>query len=195
MKKTTASTALALAFILCLPVSLRAGDETKPHTQAKVSEDLGYDFQDGRTNKIARVLTVTPTHVQVIYEGGKGGRRIPRHQLPPELEAKYPCDASAAAEYQRQQAEIAAHQAAARQAAASEYLRKQEDSISAEIARLGKQDAKLQSDIQLYRRMPRGNGHKVQLANLLKQQQQVREQVRRLEAQLENLRARRSAFP
>jgi hypothetical protein len=101
MKTNTApAPMLVLALVLCQANAVRtwAVEETNSFPRAAAPEDLGYDFVEGKTNKIARVHSVTPVDVYVIYEGERGGRKIPRHALPPELQAKYPFDAAKAAE-------------------------------------------------------------------------------------------------
>src|ERR1035441_4891427 len=65
---------------------------TPPPSQSQppVQEDLGVVLIDGRTNKIIHVRTADPVSVLVIYEndeGSKGGRKIPRQELPPQLQA------------------------------------------------------------------------------------------------------------
>src|SRR4051794_19270642 len=69
-------------------------------------ENLGYDIYEGKTNKIARVHSANAVSVLVIYEGNTGGRKIPRQDLPPELQAKYPYDPAKAAEVQQQQSAL-----------------------------------------------------------------------------------------
>src|ERR1035438_6971941 len=105
-------------------------------SQPPAQEDLGCVVIDGKTSKIICVRSADPVSVFVIYEsdaGGKGGRKIPRQELPPQLQAKYPYDAARAAEYRKQQADQAAEQAAlsvqqaaGARAAARDVLRQKE---------------------------------------------------------------------
>jgi hypothetical protein len=73
--------------------------KSSPHIRA---EDLGHDFFNGKTNKIARVIEATPTHVRVRYENG-GQRNIPRLELNSPLKERYPHDVQAAADYVQKQ--------------------------------------------------------------------------------------------
>ena len=170
-------------------------EETNQGANATAPDDYGYDFREGKTNKIARVYSVTPIHVQVIYEGGQGGRNIPRQSLPPALQAKYPYDAEKAAEYQRQQAEAAAHQVAAQQAAYRVASQHRETGIKAEIERLELQDRKLEGAINLYDSMAKGNGRKKHLADLRNERQHLRERKLKLQEQLQTMQSRRDSTP
>ena len=143
MKTKNSQLNLPLICALCFSFGFRSAvaGETNQGANVAAPDDFGYDFREGKTNKIARVYSVTPTHVQVIYEGGQGGRNIPRQSLPPALQSKYPYDAEKAAEYQRQQAEAAAHQVAAQQAAYRVAAQHRENEIKAEIEKLEHQVA------------------------------------------------------
>jgi hypothetical protein len=181
---------------LILAIYACNAQNTGNSTNATVAtNDLGCDIRDGKTNKIARIYKVTPTHVQVIYEGGKSGRNIPRQQLPPELAAKYPYDAAKVAEHQRQQAETAASQVAAQQSAARIAAQRRENDIKAEIDKLDEQDGKLQGQINVYANMAGGNGRKRQLAELRNDRQSLRERKLKLQDQLKTLQSRRDATP
>jgi len=157
--------------------------------------DLGCDFVDGRSNKIARVFSVTPTHVQVIYDGGQAGRKIPRHELPPELAAKFPYDAAKAAAYQQRQVAEAAARAAAQSAAARAASLKREQDLANEIERLNKQDQQLQSEITLARTLPRGNDKRAKITDKTNERQRIRDRITSLQTQSDELRTRRDAAP
>ena len=58
-------------------------------SQPTVQEDLGCIVIEGKTNRIVSVNSADPVSVFVIYESeecGKGGRKIPRQELPPQLQ-------------------------------------------------------------------------------------------------------------
>ncbi len=189
-------TSLRIACALCLLLNHHAAvGQTNLQASAIVTEDLGCDFSDGKTNKIAKVYSVTPTYVYVLYEGGSSGRKIPRPELPPQLAAKYPYDSAKVAEYQRRQAESAATQFAAQQAAARLVAERRESEIKNEIAKLQEQDGKLQGQISIYANMAAGNGRKRQLGELRNERQSLRERKLKLNEQLKILQSRRDATP
>ena len=82
-----------------------------------VSEELGCDFYQGRTNRIASVYDVTPTHVRLRYENGNLSRPIPRPELTGELARRYPYDAEKAAAFLAQKAAEDAQRIATQRAA------------------------------------------------------------------------------
>jgi chromosome segregation ATPase len=105
------------ALLCCAPTRILATDQTHSTPQSTRQEDLGCDFFNGKTNKIVRVTTVTPTHVRVTYEGTSGGRNIPRHELNSPLKERYPYDPQAAADFIKKQSnEVQARTTAQRQA-------------------------------------------------------------------------------
>ena len=169
----------------------RADGEASSPASVTATENLGFDLVDGKSNKIARVHSMTPVSVFVIYEGGKAGRKIPRQELSPELRSKYPYDAAKAAEYQRQQAEAVASQVAAQQAAQRVMAQSRENAIKAEIEKLEAEDRRLQGPIELYAGMAPGNGRKKHLADLRNERQHGRERILKLEEQLKMLQTRR----
>ncbi|HMP82026.1 MAG TPA: hypothetical protein PKA41_04885 [Verrucomicrobiota bacterium] len=199
MKTLLQITILGLALTTAAGLQARTAEATNSvNTAAMIqpaSEDLGWDLHEGKSNKIARVYSVTPAYVQVIYDGGKGGRKIPRNDLPPQLRARYPYDAPRAAEYQAQKAEIAVNRATAVNDTLRENLKKQEDTLMAEINRLGEKDSQMQREVNALRKAPPGGGRKVKLAHLMNQQQQLREHVQKLQSQLDAVRARRLVIP
>jgi hypothetical protein len=180
---------------------------TPPPSQSQppVQEDLGVVLIDGRTNKIIHVRTADPVSVLVIYEneeGSKGGRKIPRQELPPQLQAKYPYDAAKAAEYRKQQAAAAAEQAALsvqqeakRCAAAREALRLKEREIRAQMDSLNKQDVELQKEKNTLDRLPAGNGRRVRSRHISDEQQGIREHIDQLRKQVEQIRAQIAGTP
>lgn len=93
-------------------------------------EDLGHDFFNGRTNKIARVSAATPTHVRVIYESG-GERNIPRLELNSPLKEHYPYDAQAAADYVKKQTLSAQARTSAQRQAWEQRIRELELQLNA----------------------------------------------------------------
>lgn len=190
--RLTLTLACALALMLGQRVPMHA--ETNTPSFAAAAEDLGFDFYEGKTNKIAKVYSVTPTHVQVLHEGGKSGRNIPRQSLPPQLAAKYPYDAAKAAEYQKQQADLATQQIVTAQAIARENVRKQEQQLLNEVARLTRLNHKLANDFALQKQMPKGRGKKATLTNLVNERQQVADNLAKLQAQLDALRARQASM-
>jgi hypothetical protein len=158
--------------------------------QPPVQEDLGCVVIDGKTNKIVRVCSADPVSVFVLYESeesGKGGRKIPRQELPPQLKAKYPYDATKAAEYRKQQADLAVEQAAmsvqqaARmRAAAKEVLREQERAIHAQIDSLNKRDVALQKEKNILNSLPSGGGRRIRAKQIAAEQEGIRGQIDQL---------------
>jgi hypothetical protein len=166
--------------------------------QPAVQEDLGCVVIDGKTNRVVSVNSADPVSVHVIYEcadGARGGRKIPRQELPPQLQAKYPYDADKAADYRKQQADqaveqaaLAARQAAKARAATVEGLRQQEKQILAQIDRWQRRDVELQKEKKILNGLPPGNGRRVRAKQINNEQQSIREQNKRLNDQLEKIR-------
>jgi hypothetical protein len=175
--------------------------ESQPPSQ----EDLGCVVIDGKTNKVIRVHSADPISVFVLYESeecGRGGRKIPRKELPPQLQAKYPYDAAKAAEYRKQQADAAAEQAAlsvqqaARmRAAAKEVLGQKERGILAQIGSLNKKDVELQKEKSVLNSLPAGNGRRVRARHISDEQQSIREQIAQLRKQVEQIRVQSAGTP
>lgn len=149
-----------------------------------------------------------PVSVFVIYEsedGGKGGRKIPRQELPPQLQAKYPYDAAKAAEYRKQQARAAAEQAAlaalaAQQAArmrkeAKERAQQKEREILAQIDSWNKRDVELQKAKNILNSLPPGNGRRLRAKQIAAQQEGIRGQIDRLRKEVEQVRAQIASTP
>ena len=174
-------------------------------SQPPVKEDLGVVVIDAKTNKIIHVRTADPVSVLVIYEneeGAKGGRKIPRQDLPPQLQAKYPYDAAKTTEYRKQQADLAAEQAAfsvqqaARiRAATKEVLRQKEREIRAQMDFLNKQDVELQKEKNTLDRLPAGNGRRVRSRHISDEQQGIREHIAELRKQVEQIRVQSAGTP
>ena len=189
------------------PGAVAPESATKPSSQSQppVLEDLGCVVIDGRTNKLVCVRSADPVSVFVIYEsedGGKGGRKIPRQELPPQLQAKYPYDAAKAAEYRKQQADAAAEQAAlsAQQAAraraaAREVLRQKEREILAQIDSWNKRDVELQKQKGILDSLPPGNGRRVRSRHISDEQQGIREHIAQLRKQVEQIRVQIAGTP
>ncbi len=190
MKTTHCSIRIALALAACLPaISAVQGVETNSATTVTsttttaVSENLGCYVEAGKSNKITKIITATPSYVQVMFgsEGSLGSRKIPRSELPPELAARFPYDAEKATEHQKRQTEMDAQQRAAQQAgqqaAQQEAARRRVLAIDAEIERLGNLDVQMQKQVNILHHLPPGNGRKVRLAHLLDQQQALRERI------------------
>lgn len=156
------------------------------------SADLGVDFYQGRTNRIASVYDVTLTHVRVRYENGNLSRPIPRTELSGELARRYPYDAEKAAAFLAQKAAQDAQRIATQQAAYQAHQQSIQNSrftaLQAEIDRLNARNEALQKEVNILHLMPRGNGRKVRLHGLLNEQQGIRERVLRLQAQQSVLR-------
>lgn len=199
MKTTLCSIKLAITLAACLPTfAVVRGAETN-NTTATAStpsapENLGYYVEAGNSNKITKVITATPSYVQVLFgsDGSLGSRKIPRSELPPELAARFPYDAEKATEHQKRQTEMDAQQRAAQQAgqqaAQQEAARRRVLAIDAEIERLGNQDVQLQKEVNILTHLPHGNGRKVRRANLLDQQQAIRERIVQLRQLQQTLR-------
>jgi hypothetical protein len=189
------------------PTSTASASATasKSQSQPPVQDDLGCVVIDGKTNKIVRVHSADPVSVFVIYENeecGKGGRKIPRQELPPQLQAKYPYDAAKAAEYRKQQADAAAEQAAlsvqqaARmRAAAKEVLGQKERGILAQIDSLNKRDVELQKEKSVLNSLPAGNGRRVRARHISDEQQSIRENIAQLRRQVEQIRVQSAGTP
>jgi hypothetical protein len=168
-------------------------------SQPPAQEDLGCVVIDGKTSKIICVRSADPVSVFVIYEsdaGGKGGRKIPRQELPPQLQAKYPYDAAKAAEYRKQQADQAAEQAAlsvqqaaGARAAARDVLRQKEREFLAQIDSWNKRDVELQKEKNILNSLPPGNGRRVRSKHISDEQQGIREHIAQLRKQVEQIRA------
>jgi hypothetical protein len=137
--------------------------------------------------------------VYVLYESadcGRGGRKVSRQELPPQLQAKYPYDAAKAAEYRKQQADkaaeqaaLAAQQAARARASAREALRQKEREILAQIDSLDKQDFELQKQVNILNKMPAGGGRRLKAKQLSGQQEVIRQYIDRLNSELAKIRA------
>lgn len=185
MKTKFQTLKIILALTACLSgmVTANSAGATNSTTNAGEPENLGTDFYNGKSYKIISVVSVTPTHVQVRYDGNFGGRKIPRIDLPPQLETRYPYDAEKAAEYVARQSAIAAQQAAAQQAALLETIRRREQAIDAEIEKLINQDVRLQSEVNLLEHSRAGNGRKVRMLHLMDQQRAIREKLSKLRQQ------------
>jgi hypothetical protein len=97
--------------------------------QAETDPGPGVDIHNGRTNRIARVQSVTPSEVYVIYEGNMGGRKIPRSALPSQLARLYPYDAQEEAAYRARQEE-------ARREGVRADLRRREQALQKQISQL-----------------------------------------------------------
>ena len=153
----TTSTHLKLTFICALGLSLCQcaiiASDTDSTNETAESAGLGYDFFEGKPNKIAKVYAATHTHVQVIYDGGKSGRKIPRQSLPPQLAAKYPYDADKAADYQRLQMDISSRQIAAQQTIMEESARRREKERMENIKRLRREAERLSGDDNIARQL------------------------------------------
>jgi NACalpha-BTF3-like transcription factor len=173
----------------------RSGRAEAAEDSKTLQQDLGCDVVDGTTNRIASVSSVTPTFVYVVYEGGHSGRKIPRQDLPPQLKAKYPYDAEKSSEFQKQQIELAARQAAAQRAAMREALRREEAEILAEIGVLERQDAENQMQKNVLNSLPPGNGRRVRAAHINDDQQNIRERVLQLRTLLQQLRSQKDTMP
>jgi hypothetical protein len=173
--------------------------------QPRVQEDLGCVVIDGKTNRIVSVNSADPVSAFVIYEsedGGRGGRKIPLQELPPQLQVKYPFDAAKAAEYRKQQADAAAEQAAAavqqaarKRAAANEVLRQKEQEILAQIDSKNKRDVELQKEANRLKSLPPGNGRRVRLKQISNEQQGIRESIDKLNEQVKQIRAQIAGTP
>lgn len=173
-----------------------AADSNASAEKPRLGEEIfGYDLINGVTNQIARIAKVTPVDVQVFYTNSKGGRKIPRQDLPPELAAKFPYDEAKAAQYRKQQIEIAAQQAAARAAAARQVVLQREWEITNEIASLRARDIEIQKQKNILRDLGPGNGRRVKLANLNNEQESIRERVSQLNMQLVQVQAQRDRMP
>lgn len=191
----TTSTHLKLTFICALGLSLCQcaiiASDTDSTKETADSEDLGSDFFEGKTNRIAKVYAATPTHVQVIYDGGKSGRKIPRQSLPPQLAAKYPYDADKAADYERLQMDISSRQIAAQQTIMEESARRREKELTENVTRLRTQAARLRGDVNIAQQLPGKRARAFRTAIALRELQSVRGQIAALEDQLTALRKTR----
>lgn len=176
-----------------------SGAMSARQSQPPARDGLGCIVIDGKTNKIVRVQSADPVSVFVIYESedcGKGGRKIPRQELPPQLQAKYPYDAAKAAEYRKQQADLAAEQAAlsvqqaARaRAAVREVLRQKEREVLAQIDSWNKRDVELQKEKNILNSMPAGGGRRLKAKQISGQQEIIRQHIDRLNQQVDEIRA------
>jgi hypothetical protein len=189
------------------PIAAAPESATAPTRQLQppVQEDLGCVVVDGKTNKIVRVHSADPVSVLLIYEsegGGKGGRRIPRQELPPQLQAKFPYQPAKAAEYRKQQADqtveqaaLSVQQAARARAAAKEVLRQKEREILAQIDSWHKRDVELQKEKNLLNSLPPGNGRRVRAKHISDEQEGIRERIAQLRKQVEQIRVQVAGTP
>jgi hypothetical protein len=174
-------------------------------SQSPVQEDLGFVVIDGRTNKIVRVHSADPASVFVLYESeecGKGGRKIPRQELPPQLQAKYPYDAAKAAAYRKLQADRAAEQAAMSvqqatriRAAAKEVSSQKEREIRVQIDSLNKRDVELQKEKNILNNLPAGNGRRLRAKQIAAEQEGIRRQIDQLREQADQIRIQIAGTP
>jgi hypothetical protein len=189
------------------PAAAASESATASSSQSRppAQEDLGCVVIDGKTNKIVCVRSADPVSVFVLYESeecGKGGRKIPRQELPPQLQAKYPYDAAKAAEYRKQladaaveQAALSVQQAARMRAAAKEVLGQKERGILAQIDSWHKWDVELQKEKNILDSLPAGNGRRVRSRHISDEQQSIREQIAQLRKQVEQIRVQIAGTP
>lgn len=145
--KNPLTTCLALVLLGLAPCGAQTGvaapEQANPTTAPARAEDLGHDFFNGKTNKIARVIEATPTHVRVRYENG-GERNIPRLELNAPLQERYPYDAQAAADYVKKQTLSAQAKTSAQRQAWEQRIRELELQLNA----LDKQWAETQRELK-----------------------------------------------
>jgi hypothetical protein len=200
MKIKNLQMALSLACALCFLVGNYIALAEATNTTANVpptaaNDDLGSDFYNGKAYKIVSVVAVTPTHVQVRYDGNFGGRKIPRMDLSPQLAAKYPYDAAKAAEYQKQQAELIAQQQAAQRAAARAALEQRERTITAEIARLEEEERNLTNKQTINKSLTRGERRRNKVADNAAEREKIADRIASLRKQLVTIRAQKDSLP
>lgn len=162
---------------------------SKSKEAATEAAGLGYDVFEGKTNKIARVFKADAVSVYVIYEGDKGGRNIPRSELPPGLAARYPYDADQAAALVEKQAK----ETAARKDRARATLQKHEQELRSQITRLEKQTSENRAEMNILQKGGKGNGRRVRHTALKDDQQAIKERILVLRKQLEQVQTQLSA--
>jgi hypothetical protein len=185
---------IAVSLLISSRLAVKAGaDENKTVTPAETrnaqQEDLGFDVFEGKTNRIARVAKVDPRFVWVVYEDSKTGRKIPRAELPPQLQAKYPYDpqkavASINAHAQEAQAEAAAQKTA---------LRQKEHNLQSQVDALEKQMTENEKEIgnldRKLKTMPKSKTLKAQKIKMLSDQDELRKRKTDLTDRLKQVRA------
>lgn len=133
MKKTLTDCLplVVLGLALCgAQTEAAASAQANTTTAPAQVEDLGHDLFNGKTNKIARVIEATPTHVRVRYENG-GERNIPRLDLNSPLKERYHYDAQAAADYLKKQTLSAQAKTSAQRQAWEQRIRELELQLNA----------------------------------------------------------------
>lgn len=186
-------TRAALLLTLCISTSSMPAADPKPARNevkdSKPKEDFGYDVHNGVTNKIARIATVDPRYIWVVYEDGVSGRKIPRSELPPQLQARFPYDPKKAAE----SIEARAAENRALIAQHKQGLQQKERDLTAQIDAIERQRGENQKEIgNLNRKIntaPRSKVLKGEKLKLLEQQNDLRERKAGLEARLKQVQA------
>ena len=112
---------------------------------------------DGKTNTNVRVVRANPAEVVLMYDGG--GATLKRKDLPPELQAKYPYDHEAAAEYETQKAAAAKALRERQRAQAYAALLRQESEIQSKLHDVEKQLSALQKELDVLNNSARGKPH------------------------------------
>ncbi len=165
-----------------------------------IHKDLGCDIHDGKTNKIARVLNADPLNVYVLYEGGKGGRKISRLELPPQLAATYPYEPDKAAAFLEQQARVNEARQRAYRESLRNSLKQKEQQLLAEIAALDSQNVLDQKERTTLNQITNGGrrgggGRLVRLEQLQDKRLRLEKRVEELKLQVAQVRAQMDRVP
>ncbi|MEY2466458.1 MAG: hypothetical protein QOD03_979 [Verrucomicrobiota bacterium] len=147
-----------------------------------------------------RVIQSSPVDVLIGYDGGY--KRIPLQELPDEMKAKHPYDASKAADYGKQkkketlvnQAQVAAQGKAAMRAA---FLQR-EARLQSEIDAQQKELARLDADIPVQNLLAKGkkvrSADRRQLDQLRNQKLDLRDKIWKLQDELKKVQEQRKQY-
>lgn len=164
-----------------------------------------YEVLAVRTNlyKNVRVIQATPEDLLIGYD--EGYCRIKLQDLPQELKSQYPYDAQKAAEYETEQklervreAQQAAASSAALTAATRATFLKKEAELKVRIASVQKTLKRLNADMRVQSKLAKGHRRRSprrrQLDALHREKLNVRDELWRLEDELQRTRGQRMRY-
>lgn len=150
----------------------------------------------GRAYTNATVHQSTPVDV-LVRDGEQGFVRIPLREMPGELQARFPYDASAAAAYERGKAEQAQAQREQARAATLNTLRRQEADVLARIQSTERQLAALQRQLDVLNVSARGKKNSAARQEADRLREVKRDQIAhvdQLRLQLQGIRERQAQY-
>lgn len=182
---------IPVALVIALAATFAPAESIRTNTVPSVaaSNDFGYDIHDGVTNRIARIATVDPRFIWVVYDDGVSGRKIPRTELPSQLRERYPYNPQEAADAVR--ARVAENRALL--AEYKQALQQKEQELTAQIAALDQESNENEKEIKNVGRKLKTVRHsktfKAQKLKLLDAQNTLRQRKNDLENRLHRARA------